>query len=600
MRRWLAALLGAVLLAGGLTGCGIPDNSDIEVDGPGPSTESGSAGGRPAVPPPWTASRDPAEFVKNYLSAAAGEPDRAYDRAREYIAPESRELLPKRQQSSETTLTVVRLRDSPVVTQNSDTTTTVTVAVQQVGLLRADGTLAPPVASDSQYRFRLRPATTGADADQPALLITELPNVLLLSDTALRRYYATRTIYFWNSDQTRLVPDQRYLFSTGPTERLVTEVVKWLTGGPSDWLTTGVTRLPDNTAPINNATGSDGRWEVNLAMTGANDDRLDRLATQLAWSLGDLAGQLELKIQNQSRRTFDLGRERLLNPVYPLTQGPERFAVYDGAVHPLALAGEPSGTVPVLPERNKGVVSAALSRAGTEILAALVVSRADRRQQLKVGYGPDPVTVFNDSARWYGAIGRPVWLRSADPRHPLGLVVADNRLYRFDGNAVMSEVSLPVSGPVGGVAAALDGHRIALIIGGALYVAAVNLDGGLVSVGQPRRLVTTLTGVTAVDWGGENELVVAGSEGRPAIYQTSVDGVAELALRQDIGAPVTHLAAYPTNPVVPLPNGAFMYEANRVAYRNPFDTIKRDEVLEVTPPAAGARASNPTAPFFLY
>lgn len=165
----------------------------------------------------------------------------------------------------------------------------------------------------------------------------------------------------------------------------------------------------------------------------------------------------------------------------------------------------------------------------------------------------------------------------------------------------MELVSLAVPGRVTAVAASLDGHRIALIVDGALYVAVVSLDGGVVTVGQPRRLITRLTGLTAVDWYAENELVFAGSEGRPAIYQTTVDGGLETALKRDIGARVTHLSAYPGGPVPGLPTGSFMYEANRVAYRNnPFGTIQRDQVLDVTPPAAGVKPSNPTVPFFLY
>ncbi|MEE3919772.1 hypothetical protein V2I01_20265 [Micromonospora sp. BRA006-A] len=107
-----------------------------------------------------------------------------------------------------------------------------TLKVQQVGVLRADGTLGPPVASETQYVFELRraePAGTG-------LLITELPNMLLVSDSAVREYYRPRTVYFWNPELTRLVPDQRYLPSSAPTERRITEVMKWLADRPSDWL----------------------------------------------------------------------------------------------------------------------------------------------------------------------------------------------------------------------------------------------------------------------------------------------------------------------------------------------------------------------------
>ncbi|GAA4569863.1 MtrAB system accessory lipoprotein LpqB [Micromonospora coerulea] len=594
-RRLLAVLLGGALLPVGLTGCGIPAESDVRVDGRGPAAEAGASNGSGSQPPTRTASTDPKEFVHNYLAAAAGERDQAYNRAWGFIAPEAKGRLQEKQ--SEIALTVVRLRESPEVKRNNDGTSVVTLNVQQVGVLKPDGTLTAPVAApEPRYQFALRPANTG----DPGLLITDLPNVLLLSDEALHSYYVERTIYFWNSDQNRLVPDQRYLPSTMPAERWVTQVVKWLAGEPSEWLAPGVIRLPSGTAPINNATGSDGRWEINLTMPGANAAQLARLATQLAWSLSELTGQLDLKIQNQSRRTIDLERERLDNPLYPSSGSPQRYCVYDGAIHPLSFPGEPSGPVPIVAAANKGIVSAALSRSQNDILAALVVTRSDRRQRLMAGSGRDQVPVLNGSSRWYASVGRPTWLRSADQQHQYGLVVADGQLYRFDDLAGMVPVPLAVEGPVTAVAAALDGHRIALIVDGLLYVAAVSLDGGVVTIGPPRRVVTPLTDLTAVDWYAENQLVFAGSEDRrPVIFQINVDGTGDIPLEREIGSPVTHLSAYPAGAVGGVPTGLYMYEANRVAFRNK-EIIKRDQVRDVTSPPAGTRPSNPTVPFFLY
>jgi hypothetical protein len=103
-----------------------------------------------------------------------------------------------------------------------------------------------------------------------------------------------------------------------------------------------------------------------------------------------------------------------------------------------------------------------------------------------------------------------------------------------------------------------------------------------------------------VDWGGENSLTVAGSGGRPALYETSVDGALETPRNTDVGGEVTHLAAYPVNSVVTISTGTLMYEANGVAYRsNPFERIKQEQVL-LTPPGPGGQAGNPTAPFFFY
>ncbi|MBY8872219.1 hypothetical protein K7640_10240 [Micromonospora sp. PLK6-60] len=604
MRRRLVGLLCAALLVSAPAGCGIPDSTEVQVDGRGlPAGESGSPNGVRNEPPGRTASGDdPRQFVLNFLAAPAGEPDGAYPRAKKFIAQESQDRL-QTKQGSEVALTVVRLRESPVITTNSDSTFSVRLAVQQVGLLRADGTLAPPVATETEYGFTLRYAdSSGLENVEPTLYVTNPPNVLLLSDTALRVYYQPRDIYFWNSDQTRLVPDQRYLPLAVPNERRVNEVVRWLIGGPSDWLSPGVTRLPDRTDLINNATGADGRWEVNLAMPGEDAGKLNRLATQLAWSLDWLDGPLDLKIRNQSRRTIDLEKERDANPVYRLTQSAQRFCVYDGAIHPLDFPGEASGSVPVVAEENHHVVSAALNRADDQILAALVVTGADKRLRLRVGTGRDPVNVFNTAPGSYASMDRPVWLRALDKGQPHGLVVADGRLYTFDQSPRLIPVALTVSGRVDAVAAALDGQRIAVIVNGQLYVAAVNLDGGVVTAGPARRLPTSLTDLSAVDWADENKLVAAGSVGRPAVYEVSVDGAAQTVLKADVGARVTHLTAYPTNEVVAQPTNAVMYEANGVSWSDPqFDTIKRTQVQGVeSEPPAGQRESNPTAPFFLY
>ena len=49
------------------------------------------------------------------------------------------------------------------------------------------------------------------------------------------------------------------------------------------------------------------------------------------------------------------------------------------------------------------------------------------------------------------------------------------------------------------------------------------------------------------------------------------------------------------------PSGAYMYEANGVAYRSsPFERIEPGRVRDIAPVPTGVRPSNPSAPFFLY
>ncbi|SCG73642.1 Sporulation and spore germination [Micromonospora echinaurantiaca] len=596
----LTGVAGVALLALGLTGCGIPASTDVEVERRVSTAEAGSVSGGSVQPPTRAAAGSNAQtFVNNFLAAAAGEPDRAYERVKEYIDPRQHHRLQERQ-GSEITLTVVRLTDDPVITPDVDSTK-VTINVQQVGVLRANGTLVSPVATERSYEFKLVSAALPGqgDVEQAGLYVQDPPNVLLLSDVALAQYYKESSVYFWSSDRARLVPDLRYLPEAVPEERQVTEVVRWLIGGPSDWLRTAVVPLPDRTELINNATGSADRWEVNLALPANDEERLDQFATQLAWSLPNLDGQVELKVQNQSRRVVDLAGQRRANPVYELAQNPHRFCVYDGAVHPLAVVGDP-GTVPLAAEDNRNVVSANFDRINDWTLAALVVTGSDKRQRLAVGSGAAPLTDLRKGPA-HNAMGRPVWLRTLDPLKPRGLVVADGNLHLFevDRDVRMSRVQLNgVTGAVTAVAASLDGQRIALIVGGGLYVAAVDLDDDSVTVGPTRKVFTSLTALSAVDWAGEDRLVVGGSADRPAVYDVSIDGARQTPLQEKLGAKVTHLAAYPVNPAAPQPS-AVMYEANGVSYSGS-SRIQSDQVLNVSPEPTGNRSGNPTAPFFLY
>ena len=118
----LLGAFGALVLLG--AGCGIPAASDVRVDGKGGAATEAGVISRGSEPPTRTASGSVNEaFVRNFLSAAAGEPDRAYERVKAFVAPEDKIRLQDKK-GSEVALNVVRLREA-VYTLNSDSTTTV-------------------------------------------------------------------------------------------------------------------------------------------------------------------------------------------------------------------------------------------------------------------------------------------------------------------------------------------------------------------------------------------------------------------------------------------------------------------------------------------
>ncbi|MBF9127677.1 hypothetical protein I0C86_01500 [Plantactinospora sp. S1510] len=611
MTRFQAAILaGVVLLASGLSACGIPDETDVRVHGPGPVADTLPADGPGAAPPPGRAASgvDPEQFARNFLTAAAGEASEAYKRVNEYIVLQKQ--FPK---SGNEDVNLVRMRfPNPRIIRNSDGTSTVEIEVQPVGVLRANGSVDEPDdtgVTEVTYKFTIGAAPTDPGATD-GLWVLVPPQVLLMDVEALGNYYEEHTIYFWNQDGDALVPDLRYLPRAVPVQRRATQVLGWLIGGPSDWLDTGVARLPDGTGVVGNvpAPKEGGRLEVNLSVKAGEletDADLMKLYKQIIWSLRTnppLGDELELKIQNQSKMTMVAADYLRDNPIYQISGPPARYGVLAGSLYPLVNSGEGQPlAVPIAAEANQNIVSAGLSRNGERISAALVTKNGNSLR-LRVGAADGVVGSFRTSSTSYGSMGRPVWLKDSLDDGPTGLVVADGKLWEFGADdAQLKQVSLAgTSGPVTAVGASLDGRRIAFIAAGKLYVATVRPVDGTLTVGSVRQLATSLNAPSAVDWFGEYSLVVAGLEqedGRAAVLRLSVDGAGEAPQVTGVGALITELAAYPYD-LEPQASPPLLYESNQVAYAAGTPINRADVSFGSGTPPAGTTA--PTAPFYLY
>lgn len=603
--RWVgAAVAAAVAIAIGLAGCGIPDETEVQAVEAGPSPGFATDSGAGEEPPTREAAATKDEFVRNYLKAAAGEPAKAYERVRQYLADGSRDKL-KEKTGADVQLNIVRLRDT-ILTDAAGGSSQVTLKVDQVGVLRTDGSVDPPALRDVSYSF-----TIGGAEGSGGWFVTDPPDALLLSTEALGTFYEIRTLYFWNVDLTALVPDARYMLKAMPGERQPTEVVDWLIAGPSDWLRSAVRLLPPGTQRTENVPDPGDRLEVGLSAEAAAQsegdaavqvDGIDLLGRQLMWSLRPyLRTELQLKIEGQPPRVFTANESYLdANPAHRLSETPERFAVFEGGIrrHSAPNSGANSLPKPLSDDVNHGIVAAGLARAGDLTAAALVV-RQGQRHLLRVGSATgDTEGSFAAGTQTYAVMGRPVWLHA-----PLdaGLVAADGALYQFRrDSAQLSRVALPeITGRVTAVSAAPDGRRIAVVADGKLYVTALTRDDGAVEAQRGRVVVTSLRQITAVDWSKETEFLVAGTnpDGRVAIWQVSPDGALDDQVAET--SAVTYLVAYPENPLV---SGSgptkFMYVADGVAY----DFVGVNSVLEsgeVVGAPADATAGSVTAPFFL-
>lgn len=592
MSRRKAALIVAIGLAAGLVGgCGIPEHTAVQVDRAGPVS---GADQQPAIADQpkgrLTAStRD--EFVRNFLRAAAGEFDVG--------GPTSRRLQDfvtgnqaRNVSLAEGEVAVVKVEKVDVDEDGHD----VRVDVRQVGKLNAAGMLLEPTETVTHYDLRIR-----EESGSGGWRLTRVPGVVLLDVEALKTYYTERTVYFWNTDNTALVPDLRWLPNEVPVSRVPTELLAMIEGGPSPWLAEVAKQVPKDSKLLNNAPLDGGLLTMNWSPAAIANDPQNFLGQQVAWTVRELGVQsLQLKINGQVQGPDDKVEELVERTSYPIGPQPHAYAILDGKVRSLGAKVGTSAPVPLTNAVNQGLRWAALNRTATGIDAAVVTAGL----QLRVGSATGAVPVEAvASVSGIKPTSQPVWL----PRSRTGLVTTDNGLYAFGPNRKASKVE--GLGGVTAVAAAADGQRLALIANGRLYVVPVSVrqDGG-VTLGEPRQLDPQLEALTAVAWSGETAVSVGGTDDADdkslSIVDVSVDGARRTPRIYDAQDKITTIVAFPENKVL----GRFttmLYEAGDLAWLASGTSTRLDRSALDGEPAATVspgteQQSQPTAPFFVY
>jgi hypothetical protein len=604
MRRLLlAAAVLAALLPGG---CGIPDGSDVRVIGPGPSSGSYSTDdGSPPIQVTRDASSDPDQFARYFLQAAAGDPETAVNRVKEFLSPEARAAF----KPTSKAVQVVRLVENPLYTPGDNY---VTLTIQQVGQLQSNGLLDPtsdPKPEKLNINFDRVPGQTG-------LFVTKAPPVLLLSDVALSTFYQRHTIYFWNNQYTGLVPDVRYMPVSVPTVQQPTTILNWLTAGPADWLQDAVQPLPQGAAASGNIPAiNNNRLVITLnAQTVPPDDpkALDRLRQQLQWSLRPLEPQtLELRIEHQDPVSFTRAAYQDSNAASRLADVPERFVIYNGVIRRLSESPRAVNAVPVLkPDANRGIQSAAMSTSGSHTFAAVVVG-ANGGQTLRVASAPvDSEADLRVVKGVSGSLGHPAWAITTpgSATGAVGLITANGRLYSFgpDGSPAQPvEWQGGDPGPIAAVSVAPDGYRVALVSRGKLYRAVLTAGGDGIALTTPEQILPPgLRSLSAVAWSSEGWLAVAGvltENNRVSVMDTTIDGAIPYTRLSDIGKkPVTYLTAYPANPVTREEYSASeSYVADGVAWDVLSEPLRITAADLAGPAGSQSAGTTPSAPFFL-
>ena len=566
---WLVAT--GVVLIGVASACGVPSSGKPVADRAISADRAGGGLGDVVTPPgPGDeAARTPTGLVDTYLSATA-----AATNADDQLAAARAFMLPRVASDWKPNgpVTVVRRIGDYTDNITAPATDEITGTFQIVGLFSVDsGELGPPQSSQTQIKLTFETGTNpddakNADIRSPGTLrLTEVPPTMFMSEQAFQAWFRPHPIYFWDNSKSALIPDQRYLSTVLSPTVQATKIVNWVLAGPSD-LIQGATGsiVPAGTSLVDpTVTVDKNTFVVNLSPSAHALANPSPLAFQLRWSLGVLLANpsggvvpspVEIEIDGQ-RQVVSSGndyRERVDNLAPSGATGQAAtFAIANGKVVEISadtsakvtteLATRDQARVLNSP-RNSDVVLGAVNN--SESAAAIVRVDASGTQSLWIrrteGHPTSEFTLVKGLPS--GTMSRPQFV--VQPHD--GVVVAvDGQPYLVDQSDHVHEIGLP-SGIDGltSFSVAADGHRIAFVSGGNLYLSVIPNSNAptmtpprLVQLGYLNEEASIHT-VTAVAWSSVDQLIVAGTDkSRAEVAEIFIDGSLEpTPYTQDYGA----------------------------------------------------------------
>ena len=534
-------ILVFLLVLAALAGCAsVPTSSPVQV------LRRVGEGDTPVLPPGPVDGSNALDLVRGFVYASGSSPDR-HGAARRFLAPEAAGW------DDGVGVTVLDEQFDTVYPSTVDPegeTRTVRIRGTALGRLTPGGwfeaTQAPAqvdvgvVRRDGQWR------------------IARLPAGVLVRLSDLRANY--RTVKSWFVDPVRgvAVPDLRYVPGS-PARAQAARAMELLLAGPSTALAGAATNMlpPGAQLRSNVAISPEGALIVDLTQVGELDETGRRLlAAQVVLSLGEVSvGRVRLLVDGAPLLAdrADLTRDDIASLVAEPVQAPmvPALVVYGGRVHQVA-AAQPEIALPgPVGDGRLAVRSAAASPQGGRIA---VVAADGPRLRLLTG-GPDgaatPVGLEAPS------MSRPSWSPTGAEVWTVLDSAAVTRV-RFDSDGAprinrVDATPLTTLGPVDDLRLSRDGLRVAAVVRGRLYAAAVARDpDGDAAIRNVRPLrAADLGDVVAVDWRAAETVVAVSRGGDGLVSQVSVDGLTwDSVPSSNLTPPLRAVAAAPNRPVL--------------------------------------------------
>ena len=544
-RRRAAALGTAALCAVALVlaaGCAsVPANSPVQV-------LRQVSGGDDVQPPPGPVDgSNPLDLVRDFVTSSGSSTDK-HGAARRFLASDVANW------DDAAGITVldgqIDTVPAPAAANPATNATTIRIRGTTVGRVTAAGSFEP-----AQATVQLDVGVVRRDGQWR---ISRLPNGVVVPLSIFRDNY--RAVRTWFVDPVRrlVVADPRYVPSV-PVKAQAARVMEQLLAGPSSALLGAAATQFAAGAQLrsNVSVATDGALVVDLTAVGDLDEVGRRLlAAQVVLSLSEV---------NVSRVRLLVDGEPLLpgrtdwvrDDVTPLSAEVQPGADVPALVVNAGRVGQLTGPTPAVPlpgpagDGSYDAESAASSVDGRHLA---VVARSPAGRTLLVGGTGGNVAPVPLAAR---SVTRPSWMPAGDEAW---MVLDSSVVARVDidgqdrvRTGQVNADELASLGPITDLRLSRDGMRMAAVVGGGLYVAAVarGIDGEA-AIRNVRRLRSAeLSEVVAADWRSTESIVAITSGPNPQVMQVSVDGLGlQSVLGNNLTPPLTAVAATPGRPLL--------------------------------------------------
>lgn len=539
----VAALAMLLALAAGCAS--VPESSSVQV--------LRQVGGGDAVPPPGPADGgDALDLVRDFVTASGRSTDR-HGAARLFLAPEAQRW------DDAASITVldgqIDTVPAPGAAGPDSGATTIRIRGTAIGRVTPAGSFEP-----DQRTFEQDIEVVRRDGQWR---ISRLPDGVVVSLPTFRDDYRTVRVWFVDPVRRLAVADLRYVPKV-PAGALASRVTELLLAGPSAALLGSAVsqleagaRLRSNVAP-----GADGALVVDLTGIGdlaeGQDDQARRLlAAQVVLSLGEVnVSRVRLLVDGEPLLPGqpEVTREdvaALSAEVQPGADVPS-LVVRDGRVRRLS---GPEPDVPLPGPSGNGTYDAESAASTADGGRLAVVAATVAGHTLLVGGGSDGgMAEVPLQAR---TMSRPSWTPTGDElwtvldSDVVARVLVDDAGTLRSGQVNAGE--LVALGPVSDLRLSRDGMRVAAVVGGGLYSAAVvrSIDGE-VAIRNIRRLRPVELGdVVAADWRSADSVVAITRGGERLVGQVTVDGLSfQPVLGNNLTPPLTAVTAAPNRPLL--------------------------------------------------